>query len=583
MKKYILPIMLLVLSVFLFSCSFNFEQNDIIPKSDSIEITKHPTSGDGVEQTITITNAEIIKHITDNLNSLTLEGMDYIKPNIVIYNLVFYEAETEVKQVNIKSNKYLSFSGDNTPYAVTKGDLDLDYLDALFTPLSEEETIEQLIVNAYKEKYDAKDEVGVDKIYMKLTKDELLVVPYLIDSFADAAFGGETVNGINFHYRDSRRIEVYYAGRSYTLQEAVDKNLLTLENLIDIAKIQNENCKLGHSWNEGELTQVPGGGEDMLYTCLICGETTSERVNNGNVYSLTLTGAVEYVIEDITGEYAENSLIMLSTQTLIDADIEVYVNGVKAEKDKTSNHEGTELFMFSMPSEDAVVEIKVVTSKYFTVTLHDLDDYQWVNELNKNDIIKVKYESGAVGIAPGNLINIVYSTDQEDISKLYDAILLARYIETDPQYAAMDGGGYCKYEFITNDATYTIYLTNGFVMSNQNHPTCDVTELKYYKFLGEYYTFTNPSLECNSFLVYNDTYKAYNADDTLIGEYEDLDEFEFVPYEGPLVEWLTPYYIETQFGRVYIHEENIIYLKDGNTFTYFQIVGDKNFSFLFQN
>ena len=246
-----------------------------------------------------------------------------------------------------------------------------------------------------------------------------------------AAFGGETVKGINFHYRDSRRIEVYYAGRSYTLQEAVDKNLLTLENLIDIAKIQNENCKLGHSWNEGELTQVPGGGEDMLYTCLVCGETTSERVNNGNVYSLTLTGAVEYVIEDITGEYAENSLIMISTQTLIDADIEVYVNGVKAEKDKTSNHERTELFMFNMPSEDAVVEIKVVTSKYFTVTLHDLDDYQWVNELDKNDIIKVKYESSAIGIAPGNLINIVYSTDPEDISKLYDAIILARYIETD--------------------------------------------------------------------------------------------------------------------------------------------------------
>ena len=584
MKKYILPVMLLVLSLFLFSCSINFGKNGIIPKADSIEITKHPTSGDGVEQTIIITNAEMIKHITDNLNSLTLEGMDYIKPNMVIYNLVFYEAETEVKQVNIKSNKYLSFSGDNTPYAIIKGELDVEYLDALFTPLSEEETIEQLIVNAYKEKYDAKDKVGVDKIYMKLTKDELLVVPYLIDSFADAAFGGETVNGINFHYRDSRRIEVYYAGRSYTLQEAVDKNLLTRQDLINIAIVQNENCKLGHSWNEGELTQVPGGGEDMLYTCLVCGETTSERVNNGNVYSLTLTGAVEYVIEDITGEYAENSLIMISTQTLIDADIEVYVNGVKAEKDKTSNHERTELFMFNMPSEDAVVEIKVVTSKYFTVTLHDLDDYQWVNELDKNDIIKVKYESSAIGIAPGNLINIVYSTDPEDISNLYDAIILARYIETDMEYAVMDGGGYRKYEFITNDKTYSIYLSNGFITSQQNHPSADVTELKYYKFLGEHYTFTNPSLECNSFLVYNNAYKAYNAvEDTLIGEYEDLDEFEFVPYEGPLVEWVTPYYIETPFGRVYIHEENIIYLKDGNTFTYYQIVGEKNFSFLFNN
>ena len=63
--------------------------------------------------------------------------------------------------------------------------------------------------------------------------------------------------------------------------------------------------------------------------------------------------------------------------------------------------------------------------------------------------------------------------------------------------------------------------------------------------------------------------------------YKGLDEFEFVSYEGPLVEQGTPYYIETQFGRVYIHTKDIIYLKDGNTFTYFQIVGEKDFSFLF--
>ena len=444
-------------------------------------------------------------------------------------------------------------------------------------------TIEHLIIEAYRQKYNPQDEFDLEKIYNINEKYGKKIVAFMMATFADDVLWTETVDRINFYYIDSRKIEVFYDNNIYSLQEAFDNGLLTQQDLINIAKVQNNNCERGHSWDVGELTQVPGGGEDMLYTCLVCRETTSERVSNAEVYSLTITGAVEYVIEDITGEYAENSLIMLSTQTLIDADIEVYVNGKKAEKDKTSNHKGTELFMFTMPSEDAVVEIKVVTSKYFSVTLYDLSDYQWVNELNKKDIIKVKYESSAVGIAPGNLVNIVYSTDPEDISKLYDAIILGQYIETDMEYAVIDGGGYRKYEFITNDKTYSIYLSNGFVKSHQNHPTCDVTELKYYKFLGEYYTFTNPSLECNSFLVYINTYKAYNVEeDTLIGEYEGLTEFEFVPYEGPLVEWLTPYYIETQFGRIYIHEENIIYLKDGNTFTYYQIVRDKNFSFLFE-
>lgn len=278
MKKYIVPLVLLFLSLCLFGCT---QQNNNVPNSNSIQITKHGTSGDSVDQTITITDTEVVKHIVDNLNSLTLEGMDYIKPNMVIYTLIFYDASTEVKQVNIKSSKHLSFSGDNTPYVITKGELDLDYLDALFTPLTEEEMLEQLIINAYAEKYDVKDDVGVDKIYIQLKKDGMLVIPYLIDYFADSALGSEKVNDIHFYYRDSRRIEVYYTGKSYTLQEAVDKNLLTLENLIDIAKIQNENCKLGHSWDEGVIDyKVPTGEKFLVKKCYVCKEVKSEPIED---------------------------------------------------------------------------------------------------------------------------------------------------------------------------------------------------------------------------------------------------------------------------------------------------------------
>ena len=318
MKKYILPLMLFVLSLCLFGC---MGQKCIIPASDSIQITKHGTSSDTVDQTITITDTEIIKHITDNLNSLTLKGMDYIKPNMVIYTLVFYESETEVKQVNIKSNTYLSFSGDNTPYAITKGQLDLDYLDALFTPLTDEETIKQLIINAYKEKYDAQVEVGVDKIYMKLQKDGVLVIPYLIQSFADSALGGETVNEIHFYYRDSRRIEVYYSGRSYTLQEAVEKSLLTQENLIDIAKIQNENCKLGHSWDEGTIDhKVPTGEKVLVKKCYVCGETKIEPIED----------VVDNVtISDVNFHYVETGYY----------DIETNYNLIYSENDLTKYYE----------------------------------------------------------------------------------------------------------------------------------------------------------------------------------------------------------------------------------------------------
>ena len=35
-----------------------------------------------------------------------------------------------------------------------------------------------------------------------------------------------------------------------------------------------------HTWDEGEIIQVPGGGEQLMYNCLVCGKTKTEDVNN---------------------------------------------------------------------------------------------------------------------------------------------------------------------------------------------------------------------------------------------------------------------------------------------------------------
>ena len=157
--------------------------------------------------------------------------------------------------------------------------------------------LEDIIVNLYKEKNDIKDEVKLDKIYMQLTKDNKLVVPFLIDMFADDALGGEQVNDIHFYYRDSRRIEVYYDNEIYTLQQAFETGLLTQENLIAIAKIQNENCKLGHSWDKGYFDhKVPTGEKYFVQTCLVCGQTKSELVED-EVDDLTVTDVNFHYVE----------------------------------------------------------------------------------------------------------------------------------------------------------------------------------------------------------------------------------------------------------------------------------------------
>lgn len=572
MRKSLFFAVLLFIGLLLTGCVLT---NDIIPDADKIVVTKYGTDKDTIDQTITITDRDKVNYIINNINTLTLEKMDYIKPNEVKYTLVFYNSSSEVKEMDIKSDVYVSFKGDNNPYFIKKGQLDIEYIEKLFSPLSEEEIINQLIISAYKEKYDVKEEVLIDKIYTKFIKNDLLVIPYMIASFADEGLWNEKVEGISFYYRDSRRIEVYYNGNIYTLNEGVERGLLTQDDLIFIAKIQNENCKLGHSWDDGELNQVPGGGEDIIYTCLVCGERKTEKVNSKETYSLTVTGKVEYLKNDISGEYGPTSLITIVTDILIDASIEVYANGIKVPiVTKPTLGDGW-YYQFGMPSEDVVVEIKVVTIEY--ASLNELKGYEWVNELEREDIIEVRYESSAIGISPGNLINIEYSNHSADIVNVYNAIVWGLFEETELEYVITEGGGYSKYTFITNENSYSINFQNRFI-SVYNSET---DETKYYKFLQEDYQFLNPYLKCNSFLVYNNEYQVFIADGTNIGEYENLNEFEFIPYEGAIPEWLTPYYIETQFGRVYIHTEDIIYLKNENTFTYFKIVGDKNFSFLF--
>lgn len=578
MRKYLLVFSIFIILTFLSGCNNNQGTNKLISNSNSIVITKHlnnvPNSPTDI--TININEEEVVNHIVDNFNSLEIEEMYYIKPHGIMYTLEFYNDSNEVKQIEVISSIYLAISGSMSPYCIKKGELDLDYIEKLFNDLPLDDTLEQLIINAYIKRYQITYELEIDKIYKTFNNNGKAVTVFKTGGFADSVVWDETVGGIKFYYGNHRRIEVYSDDQIYILKEAYDEGIITKENLIELSQIVNANCVMGHSFDEGNVVEIPNGGCEVLYTCLVCGHT---KTDCGNLYSLTVTGNTELMIEDITGEYVENSFINLSIQWIIDADVEVYVNGIKI--DPLTKPTSNLLYVFNMPNEDTVVEIKVVTLEY--VTLQELDDYKWASELNKEDIKEVRYESSAVGIKPGNLTNIKYSNDSIDISNLYDALILGLYVKTDMEYAVMDGGGYIKYTFITNDNTYEINLANGFIV---NVPDLIISSIKfdYYKFLGETYQFKNPYLECNSFLVYDTHYEAYTVEnDALIGEYDDLDEFEFIPHEGGIPGYLTPYYIETSFGRIYIHTSNIFYFKDGNTFTYYKIVSDKDFSFLFNN
>ena len=128
--------------------------------------------------------------------------------------------------------------------------------------ISDLSEIKDEIIEAYKSNYNLEYDIEIGRIYGVFYKDSKLVIPFIQGGPGDAIAWGETVANIYFYYGDHHRIEVYYDNDFYTLQEAYDNGLLTQENIIEMARNDENHCRMGHSWYENK--------------CLVCGEMKSE-------------------------------------------------------------------------------------------------------------------------------------------------------------------------------------------------------------------------------------------------------------------------------------------------------------------
>lgn len=437
-------------------------------------------------------------------------------------------------------------------------------------PMLKDEEIEDEIVNAYVEKYELLETPTIGQLFNSFVKDGKEVVPFIMGEYGDAMVWSETVANIYFYYPDHRRIEVYYDNAIYTLQEAYDNGILTQHNLIDIAKEYDYDCKMGHSWNEGELTQVPGSGEVMLYTCLVCGERKTEDINNdiGYACDVTITGEIDSLIENVSGIYTAGTTLEIYSHPLMDVDLAMYVNGEFHQIQDTIKVDGEYRWRYSLvlSAEDIVIEFKTVGIEY-----NDVKTILNIPNLTLDDIVEVRYEHGYIGVAPGSLTDIAYSIDMEDRSSVLSLLEMTVYEENGNKWQVA-GGFYVLYSIFTNNERYDIEISNDYISINQNH----------YKFIGEYISFESPRSQAHSYITYLDDFDAYTMDNVKIGNFTELSEFEFIDYPyDTLPENENLGYLETEIGRLYILADNIFYIKDGNTHTYFLVTGEKTFRDIF--
>lgn len=218
-----------------------------------------------------------------------------------------------------------------------------------------------------------------------------------------------------------------------------------------------------------------------------------------------------------------------------------------------------------MPNEETKVEFKVCSIDY--ISLKNILNFP---EIKESEVIKVRYEQGSIGVAPGSLTNVRYSSNLEDIKSILAILEIFTYEDITDNWQ-VSGGGYVKYSIYTNSEYYDIKIINGYISVNQKH----------YKFVNENIFLSSPYLKAYSFITYSDNYDVYTVGGTKIGTFEGLSEYEFVISDKYIIDVEDYGYFEAEFGIIYIHDARNFYMKNGNDYTFYTLVGDVSFDEIF--
>ncbi len=228
-------------------------------------------------------------------------------------------------------------------------------------------------------------------------------------------------------------------------------------------------------------------------------------------------------------------------------------------------------FEFIMPVDNVVIKFTIEGSSPVMSYEYLNNFYPFIDSL-KGNTQKVKVEKGPIGVAPGCIKDITYTTDKTDIENLISVLYSPlKKIVTSEQ--VMEGGSYKEFTYYTNDnQTYSFRFDNDMININGN----------YYIFVNDTnMEIKNPDLTCNSFISYNEPLKIYYNKE-YVTEINYLDKIEFRKFEGSIDMYYSGYLAKTSFGEFYIHSPKIFsyspYYGDG--VIYYEIVGEKDFFFL---
>ena len=279
-----------------------------------------------------------------------------------------------------------------------------------------------------------------------------------------------------------------------------------------------------------------------------------EKIIPTGQYQLSIIDSGNYIVDELShdaGMYTPGTKLEFYSHPIMDVDLAMYVNDefYDIQYSIRVNDGYMWKYTFVMPAEDVVIKFDIHSIEYT-----DVRNALNLPELSYKDIVEVRYERGYIGVAPGSLTNISYSTDMEDKNMVLSLLEMTVYEDVSDNWQ-VTGGGYTLYTIFTSDESYDIEITNGYISINKKH----------YKFLGEYVSFEYPELETHGFVSYQETAEVW-WNETFICEIP-MNELEFkqvdsyVSTEGGIVgDWV----LKTEFGNLYFPEPKIF--ENSNTY-----------------
>ena len=299
--------------------------------------------------------------------------------------------------------------------------------------------------------------------------------------------------------------------------------------------------------------------------------------NNSNYNKLTIIDNDNLLLNDVNIIYKTGDLVTLKVKNDSEFGSKVVLNGTELYGE---GNEELYIVEFNMPNIDSIIEISIMMYEDtpqpgLYVSLNTL--LPWINEIDEESIETIRYEYGNIGVAPGSFANIMYSSDMEDINSIYK--LINSYVYRTDELIT-PGGSYEKYDIRTSNSNYSLEIVQ------------DIIEIdnKLYKFVENKSGIENPYKFCNS-LHYIDEYEVY-YNSVLVGKYTNLSKIEFkeLPmYDDgdtldPLIEPIIPYFITTPYFTMCVTSPRLFSISDdGFDPTFYEIVGENDFTFLFDN